>query len=181
MKKQKTKFYIVALLISAFAAPGVAAYLFYKNPSWLGSSRTNKGLLLTPAVELTSVKGQSKWRLIYWTPEACEARCLNQLDVLARVRLALGRKLYQVDQQLVLGVNGTVSSTLEQELNTHDVTAVQLSSADEQQVKSLVAEPQIFIMNPDNYLVLSYKSGVNPNDVYKDLKLLLNANETKKG
>ena len=181
MNKQINKYYILALLISVFAAPGLAAYLFYTNPSWLGGARTNKGELLKPPIELTSVAGKTKWRLIYWSPEACEQHCFSQLDMLARVRLALGRKLYQVDQELLLGGDRPLTSAAEQELKIHDFIASHVSTQDEQQLKNWVAESQIFIMDPDNYLVLSYKSGVNPDDVYKDLKLLLNTTETKKG
>lgn len=38
---------------------------------------------------------------------------------------------------------------------------------------------QKFLADPNNYLILSYSPQVNPDDVYKDLKLLLNTTENK--
>jgi hypothetical protein len=179
MKKKTTKYYILALLILVFAAPGIGAYLFFSHPSWLGESRTNKGLLLTEPVKLPLMPGNDKWRIVYWTPINCKKACLNQLDVLARVRLALGRKLYQVDQLLVLGNESRIpASTIAEDLKVKDFRINQLSVRDTKRVKQISEQSKIFIMNPDNYLILSYKSGVNPDDVYKDLKLLINTTES---
>lgn len=180
MKKKLSKYYVVVLLLMMFTAPGVTAYLFYTHPSWLGAARTNKGVLLTHPVELTSIEGKTKWRLLFWSPEVCEQECLKQLDTLARVRLALGRKLYQVEQKLLLAdEQSNPLDAIKKELSAIDFQINTLSAMDKQQLEQLSNEPQIFIMNPDNFVVLSYKQGVKPNDVYKDLKTLLNATEIK--
>ena len=182
MKKLNSRYSILLLLVVLFAAPGIAAYLFYQHPSWLGASRTNKGVLLAPPIALTSVTGQSKWRIIFWTPKACGQECFTQLDVLARVRLALGRKLYQVDQRLLLGkTDSVVNKSLEEALKGKDFKVSPLSATELEQLSRLSSQPRIFIMNPDNYLILSYQAGVNPDDVYKDLKTLLTTVETKNG
>jgi hypothetical protein len=180
MTKQLSKYYVVFILLTLFTAPGVTAYLFYKHPSWLGSARTNKGVLLSQPVELTSIEGKTKWRLLFWTPKSCEQECLRQLDTLGRVRLALGRKLYQVDQMLLLGEEQPEQiAAIKKELQDKDYQISSLSARDKQQLAQLSNKPQIYIMNPDGYLVLSYNSGTKPGDVYKDLKTLLNATEIK--
>jgi hypothetical protein len=180
MKKQITKYYIVLILLILFTAPGVTAYLFYTHPSWLGSARTNKGQLLSKPLELTSIEGKKKWQLLFWTPNSCGQECLKQIDTLARVRLALGRRLYLVEQKLMLGANqSTQIAKIKEELNDKDVQISILSTVDKQHLEQLTKKPRIFIMNPDNYLVLSYKSGVKPEHIYKDLKILLSATESK--
>lgn len=181
MKKPTTKYFTLIILVFLFAAPGVAAYLFYSHPSWLGSTRTNKGNLLDYPVELASIPKKEKWRVLFWTPQACDTNCLQHLEKLARVRLALGRKLYLVDQVLVADKNTTEQASLEQELKARDFTMQLLSEKDQQQLEQLSKESRIFIMDPDNYLVLSYQADVKPDDIYKDLKLLLTTYETKKG
>jgi hypothetical protein len=179
MKKKITKYYTLLLLVLVFSAPGICAYLFYNHPSWLGESRTNKGMLLASPLKLSSVQSEKKWRIVYWAPTDCKHACLNQLDVLARVRLALGRKLYQVDQLLALGNEVEMPSpAMEYDLKTKDFKIEQLSAMDTKQVTHISERSKIFIMNPDNYLILSYKSGVKPEDIYKDLKLLINTNES---
>lgn len=182
MKKQVTKYYILLLLATMFAAPGITAYLFYQHPSWLGSPKVNKGTLLSPAVALNSLDAQSKWRIVFWSPDACGQACLKQLDLLARIRLALGRKLYQVDQWLILGDEASpLTNEVKSALKEQDFHVAQLSSAEIVKLTAISSDAEIFIANPDNYLILSYPAKVNPDDIYKDLKLLLNTTEKKSG
>ncbi|QLZ70203.1 hypothetical protein FOLKNPGA_03008 [Legionella sp. PC1000] len=180
MRKQVSKYYILLLLVIIFVAPGVAAYLFYQHPSWLGSSRVNKGDLLNPPVKLSVLDEKPKWRIIFWSPAACDQICMKKLDVLARIRLALGRKLYQVDQWLLISDK---SPSLSQEqkafLKEVDFKVAKLSAADLITKDALLSKAKVFIADPGNYLILSYASQANPEDVYKDLKLLLNATENK--
>lgn len=182
MKKPVTKYYILLLLALMFAAPGIAAYVFYHHPSWLGVTKVNKGTLLTPAPVLDVFDKEDKWRLVFLSPDACDQLCLHQLDILARVRLALGRKLYQVDEWLLLGdKSSSISEESAAILKKQDVHFAQLSTAQMVILANLPAEANIFIVNPEGYLILSYRAGVNPDDVYKDLKLLLNTTEHKSG
>ncbi len=178
MKKQSNKFYVLFLLVAVFAAPGIAAYLFYQHPSWLGSAKVNKGTLLNPPVRVNALNGSSKWHIVFWTPNACDATCLKELDTLARVRLALGRKLYQVEQWLILGDKAPLLSPEAQAmLKELDFHVVQLPTAEVNAQEILFSEAKVFLADPNNYLILSYASSANPDDVYKDLKLLLNTTE----
>lgn len=182
MNKKRSKYSIVILLVIMFAAPGIAAYIFYHHPSWLGASRVNKGTLLTPAVKLNAFDGYNKWRITLWSPETCGQECYKQLELLARVRLALGRKLYQVDQWLILGDKAEpLSPEMAVFLKEHDVHVAKLSAAEMAALPVLPTTEHFYVANPDKYLILSYNFGVNPDDIYKDLKLLLNTAESRNG
>lgn len=170
MKKQSVKLSVLLILMVLFAAPGVLAYFIYQNPSWLGASRTNKGVLLSPAVQLTFLKPNKQWRLVYWSPKACTQQCIERLELLVRVRLALGRRYYQVEELLLS------SEDVVQNMNVLKEKNIQLDVVQQGQLAQspiLGDKAQIFIMNPDNYLVLRYQEDVNPDDIYKDLKVLL--------
>lgn len=181
MKKQSNKIHVVLLLVAVFAAPGVAAYLFYQHPLWLGSTKVNKGNLLSPPVVLTALKGQSKWRVVFWAPSVCDKSCWDHLETLARVRLALGRKLYQVDQWLILGEKSLPLTQEEHSaLKELDFHVAQLSAAARSIQATLSSQPTVFLADPNDYLILSYALTENPNDIYKDLHLLLNIT-TKNG
>ncbi len=181
MKKNTSKYFVLVLLALMFCAPGITAYLFYQHPQWVSTTRVNKGTLVEPAVVLSALEGRKAWRILYWSPNTCGQSCLQQLDLLARVRLALGRKLYQVDQWLVLGKEASVLGNKEQELiKTRDFHMVSAKSSVEQQLATLAQEEKVFIVNPENYIILSYKVGTNPDHIYKDLKLLLSTNEIKR-
>ncbi|HRD69115.1 MAG TPA: hypothetical protein PK657_03125 [Legionella sp.] len=181
MKKSISDYYILLLLALMFAMPGIAAYFFYHHPQWLGTAKVNKGTLLSEPLPLTSLDGKSKWRILLWSPEYCDEPCLQELDKLARVRLALGRKLYLVDQTLLLNDAADVSSAGQNMIQERDFHITTLTGREIVQLTALSNHPRIFIANPDNYVVLSYPSRINPEDVYKDLKLLLNTSETKNG
>lgn len=182
MKKHLLKYYILLLLAFMFAAPGIAAYIFYQHPAWLGASKVNKGTLLNPPFALQSLRGDAKWRIVFWNPGVCDQACLKQVNMLARVRLALGRKLYQVDQLLALSDSAfPISDTIKAILKEQDFQAIQLSSDEINKISGTGLDSKIFIANPDNYLILSYQPQVNPDDIYKDLKLLLNTAEHKSG
>lgn len=181
MKKNSTKFGILFLLALLFAAPGITAYLFFQHPNWLGASTVNRGTFLKPPQLLTALGvHNNKWHILFWSPKDCDNACLKQLDTLARVRLALGRKLYYVDQWFVLGEKATTLTAEEKTLlHELDFQFIQLAALKDKQNHNLPAEPAVFLVNPDNYLILKYKSEVAPDDVFKDLKLLVNAAENK--
>lgn len=180
MKKRASEYYILLVLVIMFAAPGIAAYMFYQHPSWLGATRVNKGTLLHPPLILDVLKGKPKWRIIYWSPGPCDKACLAQLDVLARLRLALGRKLYQVDQWLILGDRApALSEQSESRLKEIDFQWTRLTASEVKAKGTILSDAKVFLADPGNYLILSYSSQVDPGDVYKDLKLLLNSTEKK--
>ena len=180
MKKQTSKYSVLLLLAIMFAAPGITAYLFYQHPEWLGTSKINKGTLLSPPIALNSFDQQSKWKIVFLSPGGCKKDCIQQLNMLARVRLALGRKLYQVDEWLVLDEHSSLlAEELKPLLKEQDINVITLPAADMAKMSGLPANATIFIANPDNFLILSYQAGGNPDDVYKDLKLLLSTTEHK--
>lgn len=182
MKKQTSKYYILLLLVLMFAAPGIAAFMFYQHPSWMSTATINKGTLLNPPIVLNSLEGTEKWGIIFWNPDACDNACMKQLDILAKIRLALGRKLYQVDQWLLLGNESPSLSQKQQSLLKEiDFKVTRLSANEIDDERALFSKAKIFLVDPHNYLILSYSSQVNPSDVYKDLKLLLNTTENKNG
>ncbi|CDZ77513.1 hypothetical protein BN59_01796 [Legionella massiliensis] len=177
MKMTKRNYFILLVLALIFAAPGITAYLYYLNPQWLTAATTNKGTLLTPPVLFSEIaQGKPKWRLVYWYPENCEAACLQEADKLARVRLALGRHLYEVDEWLVLAEqNQQVQGAIASSLKETDIHVLSLAKA----LPILDEKPKVFIANPKGYLVLAYGDDAKPQDIFHDIKQLLNTTEKK--
>ncbi len=172
---KKSNYLILILLILIFVAPGLSAYLYYRNPQLLSAAKTNKGELLSPAVLFAELAdGKSKWRLVYWSGEYCEIDCLNEVDKLARIRLALGRRLYEVDEWLVLAKASKQTETdLGKTLQDKDIHLLNLPSGPEQHVAILGAKPKIFIADPKGFLILAYENNANPDAIYQDLRQLL--------
>lgn len=155
-----------------FAAPGIVAYEFYNHPNWLSADRVNKGKLLNPPTYLANINSKAKWRLILWYPKDCQRACWEEVDKLARIRLALGRRLYEVDELLVLK-QASVSTELVQRFKDNDIHYLTLSAEQQSKQPYLTDKAQIFIANPENYLVLAYELTAKPEDVFHDIQQLL--------
>ncbi len=172
---------ILLLLALLFIAPGITAYLFYTHPHWLGAARTNKGMLLTPPVQLSQRQTDTKWRLVLWQPEGCAGDCLKQLDKLARIRLALGRHLYEIEQWLMLGrEQQQLSEGLTASFKEQDIQVQYASETDGNQLRLLSSDFRVFIANPEGYLILAYGLNAKPDDIFHDIKQLLSV-ERKRG
>jgi hypothetical protein len=170
MKKTKHNYFILLLLTLLFAAPVITAYLCYQHPKWLDVSTTNKGKLIVPPVLFPSLEeGKEKWRLIFWNPHSCEDACLQQLDKLARIRLALGRHWYDVEQWLVLPSGSQLSNSLPKQ----DIHVLSLAENAHAALSILKDQPEIFIANPNGQLVLAYTMIADSEDIYDDLKQLI--------
>ncbi|RMX20901.1 hypothetical protein EAS68_06180 [Legionella jordanis] len=174
MNTVKRNYLILFLLLLLFAAPGLIAYICYNHPQWLGSTQTNKGELLTPPPKFLAISQNAKWRLIFWYPGDCSSECMMQLDKVARIRLALGRRLYQVEQWLILDEQAAaLSPQFASTLKEQDIAVLRLNAKSKTEMAMLESEAKIFIANPDDYLVLAYKANAKPDDIFHDLKHLL--------
>lgn len=163
MKNFIARYYVLLILIIIFAIPGVSALYFYKNPALLGAASTNKGQLLKPAIPVQAFNQLDKWHLVYWQPTICDANCEQVLEKLAKIRLALGRKLYYVDLNLLESVPH--ASGLDAFLQKADIKSFSQTIA--------FQKPAIFIANPEGQLILSYTPETLPKDIFHDLKLLV--------
>lgn len=174
MKQPKPPALIFILLAILFCLPGIAAYWVFLHPEWLTAAKTNKGKLLDPPYQLSNMDDRNKWHLYYWYPGQCDEKCLSNLDRLARVRLALGRKLYEVDLQWLRANNSDpVDAKLRSELAQQDIQLKVLSSKDSEYLLANSNNNWVYIANPDDFLILKYTNIEQSMDIYKDLKHLL--------
>lgn len=181
MKKNRANYGIILLLVVVFAAPGLFAFLFYQHPEWVHSPQVNRGTLLTPPLAFHAFDElpPHRWRIVLWSPHDCDAACMKQLNVLARVRLALGRQLYGVDLWFLLGEQTAGLSTAAQTiLAAHDVHIMQLSP---EASKGLPEKEAIYLVDPYHYAILAYSHPLHPEALYQDLKHLLNTSEHRGG
>lgn len=178
MKKVVSKYFVLFILTLVFVAPGIAALIFYQHPQWLGPSHINKGEMIQPPFKIKQLAHNKHWNLILYTNQDLNNSFKNTMELVAKIRLALGRKLYLVDQWVL---NKQVAPVYSLEMQSL-VSALQyhvLNLNDNVLPKNfeLFTNSQIFIADPQGYLILRYPITGNPDNVYKDLKLLLNTTE----
>ena len=167
MKKSTQHRLILVALMVLFIAPGLCAYFAYQHAGWFRSNTINKGQLLDPPVLVSAMK--ARWHLVVWSPSSCGPICRKQLDTILRIRVALGRRLYDVDLLLLLGPDAPSMSTKDKSMYAQQ--GVQVVKADELMARH--PTPAFFIANPDHYLVLTYPFTTKPDDIFHDMKHLL--------
>lgn len=173
VKLQTSRHYVIfILLVIIFSLPGLSAYLYYHHPDWLTPMKTNQGVLFSPSVKLPSLEAGQSWHLLLWYPTACGTPCMQVLDKLGRIRLALGRRLYDLDLTLLLSPHAERVSTAQMDsLHQQAMDVITLTARD---VALLTPnEARILIADPRGYLVLSYPAGSAPEPIYHDLKQLI--------
>lgn len=174
MKNNTRNYLILACLLGVFIAPGITAFLFYQNPQWVGAKSTNKGQLIAPPIMLNDLGQEKKWHIILWNPHACEKTCLQEIDRLARVRLAMGRRLYNVNVWLMLDESAPLlTKENTKKLAQEAILVKRLSKVMSQTLKRLYPNEQIFIADKDNYLILAYTLDAKSADIFHDVKQLL--------
>lgn len=171
MKIIRRNFLLLLVLFTLFLAPAIAAYFFYCNPELLAEKGTNKGELLTSPFFMPELKkNPAKWSLVLWSPDACKHQCAQKLDELARVRLALGRYLYEINIVLLMTGKSKPDPQLLATMREEGLDLMKLKSA------KLPVFSRIYIADPEGFLVLSYSIDANPKDIYHDIKRLVARN-----
>jgi hypothetical protein len=174
MIKLRNNSWSLIILILLFVAPGVAAVVFYNHPTWLGGSETNRGTFVKQPAVFNYFDKSDNWRLVFYSPSVCDETCMQKLDSLARVRLALGRQLYNVDTYLLLDNNTkSISKKKSQLLDAADVSVLKFPAKDGSNNSLFGAKPAFYIINPKNYIILTYDASSPPDDIFQDIKKLV--------
>lgn len=164
----------IFILMLIFLLPGLAAQYVYHHPDLIPAATTNKGHLVREQIKLVFPGDADKWHLAYWQAGQCETQCLAALDKLTRIRVALGRRYYQVDQWLLLAKAPTaLPAALRHQLADQEIQRYTIDSNQQKTNPYLQDRQGILLISPGHDLVLTYAANVNPKDVFEDLKHLL--------
>ena len=174
------------IIMMLFFGPVLAAFMIYFSPGQIRpAGSTAHGELLEPMptlplFQLLTVKGEilddswmgRKWWLIYFSAEACEARCLTDLEALGKVRVLLSKERDRLGYALM--IPGARPSKL-------DDAALLIGwplGDNGDAVKALLhehsaGEQRLFIVDPQRNVVMRYTAAAEPGGVFEDVKHLL--------
>ena len=166
------------VLVLIFIAPGLVAYEYYVHrPQSILT--TNQGRLLRPPVLLTLPFSGARWRMVLWRPHGCKHACARQLDHLARVRLALGRHLYNVDVVLLISSQHKLNTwqkehkTLSKRMQEHGLLTM-MASKDDLELRAVFGDTSgVFLVSPHKYAILAYPARNFSDAIFHDLKHIL--------
>jgi hypothetical protein len=170
---QKRRLTLICL-IAVFMLPMLGAYFFKKHPSWLGANQTtNYGTWVKAKIIWSKRSNQRPWKLVYWHPNPCDDQCFATLNQLAKIRLAMGRKLYDLDIFLYTNEKNELKS---QDLESMQKQDLSLAYANQQQGsiwKSAFSQESIVLVSPENQVLMMYPQDFIAKKMYNDLQRLI--------
>ena len=180
--QSKNKFSIIALAV-LFLAPVIVAIVMNSNLiDYSPDSFKNRGNFIKPPIKITDKESlkpyEDFWTVVYSHTGDCNKDCLKMLDTLYRIRLTKGHKMKQVKLLVLhpekdsLEIPSEYTSIEKQSYVETDELNKVLKSLSEQ---SLGNAKGLYLLAPEGFLMMSYPKDFEPQDVIKDLGLLLRA------
>lgn len=168
------KYRSLLLLVFFFLLPLVAAYFIFSKPFILRKLSTTNYGQWAPEVKWQLHKEKVRpWQLVLWNDGACEQVCMQKLDQLARIRLAMGRKLYELDLVLVIPEGIVVSDAKRLQLKDNNIH-YQFLPREEVSLwqKDFLKQP-IVLFTPEHQAILMYPTAFESKKMFHDLQVLI--------
>jgi len=177
---------LIAVFLSPFIGGWLALYVFELRPE-----NGNYGTLVQPVrkidwPELTRVGGApskdgfgARWRFVLFAGDACGELCRNDLYYLRQIRILLGRDTARMQNILILG--GPLTDSLREFLRDYPDLAV-IEGYRDPRLRAQFAidgeaavgdSPKIYLVDPDNNLMMHYPAKYDENRVLDDIKRLM--------
>jgi len=185
------------ILITAFFAPLLLAFLLYYGGSWFGAGAwrpvgsTNHGDLIDPArplpsFDLITTSGtpfnletlHGKWNVLYVGDGGCDARCREALVLMRQTRLALNDDMSRI--QRIFLATGSCCDQPYLDTDHSGLVVVPVDNSTGRELLSVFPEDsagnrqdRIYIVDPLGNLMMSYGPQSPHKGLLEDLKKLL--------
>jgi hypothetical protein len=162
------------LLVIIFILPVVISWILYHYHHRFPLKTLNYGTLVKPPVDVKNslATADKKWQVVFVPDGCCDASCEKTMFTLHQLRRALGKESGRV--ALTLVIPQTCSFT-----NIHDFQKMSLTKGLLSQLQNASgrAQQKIYLVDPIGNLFMYYPNTVDPMDVLKDLKLVLEVSQ----
>jgi hypothetical protein len=162
------------VLMGLFLLPVLAAHYIYRHADVLISKRgTNYGEFVQSSINWRIADAARPWQLVYWVGSRCDERCLANLDKLSRMRLSMGRKLYNLDLALVFSAPAQASLKLQTQLRNQNILWGTLDAKEQQIWQNEFQQTNIILFGTSHQAVLKYPKVFESKKMVHDLQLLI--------
>ncbi len=132
---------------------------------------------------MNNLKGY--WVMLYVNPQSCDQTCQNNLFNMQQVRIALGKDRGRVQRLIVTNalsqdhlIDGLIKQSYPGTLHAVIDTNSYQELIEQGAIKTIDKKgAALFIVDPQGYLMLSYRSDASPEDILKDLTRLLGVSQ----
>jgi len=183
MQQQSRNKLIVLAVFLLFAVPVVVAYLLSSGIiDYQPEATKNHGVFISPPIKPSEYTDadwaknlNNHWTLLYRTPEVCDEDCFAWEDKLHRYNLTLAQHADKLELLLL----AKDFSMREQDPYVH----IQKVATEGEEAlndmfntlskQSLGAGAGLYVVAPEGYLMMAFTTENKPEEVIKDLKLLV--------
>ena len=186
------------LLIALFALPPIAAWLFYLNPQWLPTGRTNNGQLIEPtrAMQVFNLQTpdgepfdwrslEGKWTLTLLAEGQCNVGCMQRLIKLRQIRKALAADSQRVERLLILIPDAAGRMEIPTLGGLEGTLVASAATGDTEEIKAQFEVPgtepdqTIYLVDPRlELMMVEDLSQITSKQVLQDLEKLLKASQS---
>jgi len=172
MKNRKYIQIIVLLLV--FIMPLADAFFLAKNPEILQRyASTNYGQWAPRSVPWPLTTNNRPWQMALWQFNGCHDACMQQLGDLAKIRLAMGRKVYDLNLWVVVPKTKPMTEEQTKFLQNHDIQVGYFDEAMSKQWQEIFGDAPIVLVNPEKEVLLMYPMKPHAKKIFHDLQLLI--------
>lgn len=189
--KPKNLFYFLLLLF--FIPIALAWYLFQYHSHWIHNT-TNHGQFIQPMLRIENLplsdyylndsinakQWQNHWVMLYVKENNCDERCLTNIYLMGQTRTALGKYQNQIiTAYLAIDPEQSAGSTaaiLQQSAHTLllKTNALEINNFFAKNMRLInFGQGQLFLIDPNGFVMMTYPGTANFEDVYQDLNHLL--------
>jgi cytochrome oxidase Cu insertion factor (SCO1/SenC/PrrC family) len=178
---------VLAALFAVFFLPVFLAWVLnVELRHWFPFATSNHGKLIQPAERfeasaLTGIDGEpvddamllGKWTLVHIAPSECLAECDQAVYRMRQSRYAMGKDMDRV-QRLVIAPKPLAKAAAEK-LLADDPALMVLAARPEwlRRPRPAAGQAEIYVVDPQGFLMMWYRAEDNPAGMIKDLKRLL--------
>ncbi|NDH08191.1 MAG: hypothetical protein EBY16_00980 [Gammaproteobacteria bacterium] len=169
--KQNRALYV---LLGLFLLPVLAAhYVFSHANHWVSNKASNYGQFVNRPMVWQTGDHPRPWQLAFKVESVCRQDCLDALDKLSRLRLSMGRKLYDLDLVLVFSSTHKPSPELQAQLDNQNILWALLSDDEGLKWAKVFKDQKIILFGPEHQAVLKYPKLFQSKKMAHDLQLLI--------
>lgn len=184
---------VAGSLILVFTLPFIAAWLAFAKGWMLSGKTTNRGMLITPPIQISTLSLQlspygnavktfnGKWWLVYLTDNVSDATSQRTLYYLRQIRQATGKNRDRVE---VAVLTNTVSAEQGNWLHTRYpraalflIQAPQIAQLKQQTKKLALEQGSLYLVDPLGNIMMLYAKNAAPKGILKDLERVLKVSQ----
>ena len=174
----RKKYYLLLLLIVLLIFAG---FIFYTDYFHKPINPIRNGVLLQPPLNMKNfnmfIADDDNWQIAYVPAVCCDSTCGKELLQLSQLQKKIEKNGKQIHLKLIA----------KQTCEVHDSRHIDMEAISIQQVKQFQAtlkQPnetsfdmtgKIYVIDPQQNVLVYYLSSTNPSDILNDLRLLVTA------